>query len=320
MKRVLVVTYSQTGQLNAAVQSTIQPLLEADDVELHVEYIKPRKAYPFPWPFFEFFDAFPESVYMEPPEMAPFSLKGDEPFDLVILAYQVWFLSPAQPIVGFLKSDVGRALLAGRPVVTLIACRNMWLNAHRKMGTLLKEIGARHCDNIVLTDAGSSLATFITTPRWLLTGKREAFWGFPAAGVSQQDIKNCKRFGVVLQQALSQNLETEGESMLQGMGAVTVNTALIASEMAAHRSFLIWGKLLRAVGRPGQLRRRPVLLLYILFLVTLILTVVPISMLLKKLLQPLLADKLNQQKRLHEEPSGSDWSRMEEFCNGDLPK
>jgi len=313
VKRVLVVTYSQTGQLNAAVKSTIQPLLEADDIELHVEYISPKKAYPFPWSFFQFFDVFPESVYMEPTEMNPVALDGSESFDLVIVAYQVWFLSPAQPIVGFLKSDVGRALLKNRPVVTLIACRNMWLNAHRKMGVLLGEIGAKHCDNIVLTDAGSNLATFITTPRWLLTGRREAFWGLPAAGVAQEDIDNCQRFGRALSVALGQDLEKRGESLLHGLQAATVDTGLIASEMAGHRSFLVWGRLLRAVGRPGQLRRRPVLLLYVLFLITLIITVVPITLVLKKLLQPLLAGKLAQQKEQFERPSGSGRSRMEEF-------
>lgn len=313
MKRVLVVTYSQTGQLNAAVKSTVQPLLEDEGVELHIEYISPQKAYPFPWPFFQFFDVFPESVYMEPPEMKPFSLNGDESFDLVIIAYQVWFLSPAQPIIGFLKSDIGRALLKGRPVVTLIACRNMWLNAHRKMGGLLQEIGVKHIDNVVLTDAGSSLATFITTPRWLLTGRREAFWGFPAAGVAQADIEHCTRFGRALSSALAQNLERSGEPLLRGLEAVIVDSRLIASEMAGHRSFLVWGRLLRAVGKPGQLRRRPILLLYIIFLISLIITVVPITLLLKKLLQPLLADKLAQQKELFERPSGSDRFRMEEF-------
>ena len=57
-----------------------------------------------------------------------FSVRADEQFDLVILAYQVWYLAPSGPITAFLKSEAGRRLLHGRPVVTVIACRNMWLH------------------------------------------------------------------------------------------------------------------------------------------------------------------------------------------------
>lgn len=313
MKKVLVLYYSQTGQLSSAVKSLTRPLQDSDDITLHYECVAPREDYPFPWPFFRFFDAFPESVYMDPPEMAPFGLTGEEDFDLVILAYQIWFLSPSLPVVGFLKSEVGKKLLTGRPVVTLIACRNMWLNGHRKMKGLLEQIGAIHCDNIVLTDSGPSLTTFITTPRWLLTGKKNGFWGLPPAGVSRQDIEGCARFGRALKLALEQGLEKKGASMLQGLNAVSVNTGLIASEMAAHRSFLMWGKLIRVVGKSGQKRRIPVLFVYILFLITLILTVVPITMLLKILLHPLLARKLQEKKALFEQPSGSDNTRIEEF-------
>ncbi len=269
--------------------------------------------YPFPWPFLRFFDVFPESVYMDAPAMKPSKLMGGEPFDLVIIAYQVWFLSPSLPIVGFIRSEVGRRLLKGKPVVTLIVCRNMWLNAHRKMGQLLAEVGAHHCDNIVLTDKSPSLATFVTTPRWLLTGKKESWGPLPAAGVSQQDIDGCRRFGKALVQALRQDGEKHHRPMLRGLGAALVDSQLVVSEMAGHRSFLVWGRLLRAIGKQGQRRRKPFLLLYILFLVTLIITVVPITMLIKKIFQPLLAKKLAEQKDLFELPSGSETYRMKEF-------
>lgn len=313
MKKVLVVYFSQTGQLSAAVQALTRPLVEDRTVTLHFEPIEPLQAYPYPWPLLKFFDVFPESVYMEPPPMSPTSLTGDEDFDLVIIAYQVWFLSPALPIVGFLNSPQAKKLLANKPVVTLIACRNMWLNAHRKMSRLLGQLGTRHCDNVVLTDNAPSLATFITTPRWLLTGKRDSFLGLPQAGVSQQDIADCQRFGRALSLALQQDQEKCGISLLQGLSAVKVNTSLIASEMAGHRSFLVWGRLIRAAGKPGDVRRKPLLLLYILFLITLIISVVPVTMALKKLLAPLLKGKLEQQRMQFEQPSGSDNFRMKDF-------
>src|SRR5204863_9194288 len=138
--------------------------------------------YPFPWPLLRFFDAMPEAVLLDPPPLEPLAVRPDEHFDLVVLAYQVWFLSPSGPVTAFLKSESGKRLLRGRPVVTVIACRNMWLIAQETVKRLIHEAGGRLVDNVVFTDQGGTLATFITTPRWLLTGRRNAFWGLPAAG------------------------------------------------------------------------------------------------------------------------------------------
>src|SRR3990170_639844 len=198
MKRVLLVHFSQTGQLARAARALAAPLAQAADIELVEEVLRPRRPYPFPWSFWRFLDAMPESVLLEPPALEPLTVRADERFDLVILAYQVWFLAPAGPMTAFLKSEAGRALLRGRPVVTVIACRNMWLSAQETMKRLIAEAGGELRDNVAFTDRGSTLASFITTPRWLLTGRRDAFWGLPAAGVADEDIAKADRFGRVL--------------------------------------------------------------------------------------------------------------------------
>ncbi len=99
----------------------------------------------------------------------------EDDFDLIILAYTVWFLSPAIPISSFLKSSYAKKKFKDKPVITLIACRNMWIMAQEKVKVLLKELEATLIDNVVLIDKGSSLETFITTPRWMLTGKKDSF-------------------------------------------------------------------------------------------------------------------------------------------------
>lgn len=312
MKRVLVVYYSQTGQLGTVVESFMAPLAANPDIALHCVVLRPRTPYPFPWPFLRFFDAFPESVYLDAPPLEPLPLPEDESFDLVILAYQVWFLSPSLPVSAFLKSDAARRLLAGKPVVTLIACRNMWLMAQEKMKSLLAQIGARLVDNVVLTDRGG-LATFITTPRWLLTGRKNSFWGMPAAGVAGEDIAACARFGRALAVALARDEETSGRPMLTGLRAASVETRLIASERIGERSFLLWGRLLRAVGAPGSRTRVPVLMVYAAFLVCAIVTVVPLTLILKAALQPWMGHRLAKQQAYFELPSGSSAERMGEF-------
>lgn len=310
IKRVLLLRYSQSGQLTAVAERIVAPLREASTIELHVETLLPQPPYPFPWPFFRFLDAFPESALMQPPALAPLGLTGEENFDLVILPYQVWFLAPSAPVTAFLNHPVGRRLLKGKPVVTVIACRNMWLLAQEKMKALLNDCGARLIDNVVLIDPGPTLATFITTPRWVLTGKKDAFWGMPAAGLSPVQIGATRRFGLALRDALARDAETASAPLLAGLGAVQADPRLYISEKAGTRSFFVWGSLLRAAGAPGSPQRVPLLALYLVFLVVMIVTVVPLSLALQALLRPFLQAWLGRIKHQFEMPSGSATDRL----------
>ena len=308
---MLVLSYSQTGQLAEITRRIIEPLQEDPLASIHVETLQPELPYPFPWTFFRFLDAFPESAHMVPPKLKPFSLSGDEEFDLVILPYQVWFLAPSLPITAFLKHSLAKRLLAGKPVVTVIACRNMWIMAHEKMKSLLNDCGARLVDNVVLVDPSPTMASLFTTPLWMLSGKRNFLKGLPPAGVDADSIRRARRFGLALRDALHGNEEIGAAPMLTGLKAVDSNPHLLFSEKAATRSFFIWGKLLRAVGEPGQLRRYPFLTLYVIFLITLVLTVVPLSLLIQALLRPLMRRRFAVLKQQFDTPSGSGTERME---------
>ena len=284
MKRVLVVHFSQTGQLARVVRALVAPLSEAGDVQLVEEILRPRRPYPFPWPFWRFLDAMPESVLLEAPELEPLGVRPDEHFDLVVLAYQVWYLAPAGPATAFLKSDAGRALLRDRPVVTVIACRNLWLTAQETVQRLIRAAGGALRDNVVFTDRAGVLASFITTPRWLLTGKREGFFGLPPAGIADSDIATAGRFGRALLGALRAGRERGGAPLLAGLGAAPVDARLIFSERAGRRAFAVWARLIRLAGPAGAWTRLPLLALFCAYLVTMILVVVPPSLLAQRLL------------------------------------
>lgn len=309
-KRVLAVCYSQTGQLARIAAQILAPLQEDPSIEVHVEILRPKRAYPFPWPFFQFFDAFPEAAHMKAPELEPLSLAGEEDFDLVLLFYQVWFLAPSLPVTAFLQHPLAARLLKDKPVVTVIACRNMWLMAQEKMKSMLSGLGARLIDNVVLYDHGNVFATLITTPRWFLTGKQTGFLGLPPAGISPGEIFRSRRFGLALQEALASDGEKKDIPLLTGLEAAVANPRLYFSEKAATRSFYLWGKLLLAVGKPGQFRRRPILFLYVVFLITLIVTVIPISLLIQIMLRPLMHKRFETLKQQFEMPSGSSKERM----------
>ena len=247
---------------------------------------------------------------MVAPALQPLSLNGDEDFDLVILPYQVWFLAPSLPITAFLQHPVAKKLLAGKPVITVIACRNMWLLAQEKMKKLLGSCGARLLDNVVLIDPSSTLTSLITTPLWMLSGRRDFMPGLPPAGVDADSIKAASRFGFALRDALSNDLERSTAPLLGGLRAVNSDPHLLFSEKVATRSFYLWGKLLRAVGKPGQRRRRPFLMLYVTFLIALILTIVPLSLMTQSALRPFLRRRFAELKKKFDAPSGSDMHRM----------
>ena len=306
MKKILVIHYSQSGQLSEVARHFTQPLVDAENISVTFENVLPVQDYPFPWPFFRFFDTFPEAVYLDPPEMQPSTLQGDEDFDLIILAYQVWFLSPSLPITGFLKSPIAAKLFNDKPVVTLIACRDMWLMAQEETKKMIGGLGARLIGNVALVDKAGSIGSFLATPVWVLSGKKGPHLGgfIPRAGIADEEIQRCDRFGQRILEEFEKN-EPLPTGIFKGLNPVHVEEALIASEKTGRRAFLLWGKLFRTLGPSGSIQRKPIVLFYVVFLICMIITVVPLSFLVKKLTAPFTQKKVAQQKASYGEPFDS---------------
>ena len=302
MKKILVLYYSQSGQLKRVVDSFVSNLSD-DDIKVDLKKIIPKKQYPYPWPFYEFFDEFPESVHLDGCDVNELKDLEDN-YDLIILGYTIWFLSPSLPISGFLKTQQAKNLFKDKPVITLIACRDMWIMAQEKMKGLLKNIDAKLIDNVVLTDQGKSIYTFFTTPRWLLTGKKDSFGFFPPAGISEEDIKNAARFGNRIKQTIETLNNFQYNPLLKNMGAVNVNGKLIASEKIATKSFKIWGKLIKLSGKKYSVNRKIVITVYAVFLIILVLTLVPLNILIRKLLSPFQKNTIKKLEEYYELPSG----------------
>src|SRR3546814_3728805 len=109
MGRGLVVEFAPTVPVRRVAVSLCAPLTSAG-VEVDWCALQPRQPYPFPWPFFRFFDQFPETVHLDSPTLQPLGIGVARHYDLVVLAYTVWFLSPAPPLAAFLKSAEARQL------------------------------------------------------------------------------------------------------------------------------------------------------------------------------------------------------------------
>ena len=306
MKRILAVYYSQTGQLGEIMDSILAPLRASSECSVTVARLMPKQPYGFPWSFWGFFDTLPECVYDDPQPIERVPLADDAEFDLIILGYQVWFVSPSLPTTAFLQSDQAKRLLRGKPVITVIGCRNMWLMAQERVKRQLQTLGATLIDNVALAERTHGAKSVITTPWWLLSGNKGPYLGglLPRAGIWPSDIEDAARFGKKIAEEFPKQQAGHPRSMLQGTGAVIVHPGLIGSEQIAQRSFRIWGKLLRACGKPGSPLRRIVLALYVVFLVAMLLTVVPLVFVAKTLLSSLTRQHIAEQRRYFAAPSG----------------
>lgn len=257
MKNVLIVYYSQSGQLLEIAKNVASNIEKSDKVNLSYYQIKPKEDFEFPWKEEKFFDAFPESFLQIPTEL-DFSNDNllSKKYDLVILAYQVWYLTPSIPTNSFLKSEKGKKLLKNTPVITLIGCRNMWIMAQEKTKKLLQECEAKLVGNIVLADRHINHISVITITKWMFSGKKENYLGiFPKPGVSQKDIDESIKFGIpILESLLANNYEKLQQKLLK-LDAVIIKPFLIVTDKRANVLFKKWADLIIAKGKSGQTNR-----------------------------------------------------------------
>ena len=257
MKNVLVVYYTQSGQLLEIAKNVVSTLEISSEISVTYHQIKPVKKYDFPWEKETFFDVFPESFLqipckLEEPQPEVLSKK----YDLVILAYQIWYLTPSIPINSFLKSETAKQLLKDTPVVTVIGCRNMWIQAQEKMKVLLQEVQAKLVGNIVLVDRHINHISVITIEKWMFSGKKESYLGvFPKPGVSQKDIDEATKFGKPILKDLLQGDYKNLQYNLLKIGAVKVKPFLVLVDKRANVLYGKWANLIIKKGKPGEKKR-----------------------------------------------------------------
>lgn len=255
MKQVLVVYYSQTGQLKTILERIASTLTD-EDVNITYLALHPENPYPFPWKPDEFYGAFPETFKQIPVPMKPIpEAILNQKYDLVILGYTVWFLTPSVPVNSFLKSKEAQILLKNTPVVTVSATRNMWIMAQEKMKNLLVANRAKLVGNIALVDHNLNHISVITIVHWLMGGKKTKMFGiFPKPGVSDKDIEESARFGSLIKTALrSGDYDTLQDNLLE-KGAVKVKPSLIATDLRGNFVFTKWAAYL--IDKEGKNRKR----------------------------------------------------------------
>jgi hypothetical protein len=246
--KVLVLYYSQTGQLKEIADNCISPLLKDNSIDVDFVKIETEHQFPFPWTRLTFFNAFPESVYGTPFKLKPIDVDQSKDYDLIILAYTVWYLNPSIPISSLLQHEEAKRIFKGKKVITLLGSRNMWVLAQEKVKRHLIRLEADLIGNIVLIDRNKNLVSIITIIRWMFYGKKKPFWGFPRAGIIQEDIESSTRFGEVLLKRLKEKDLTDMQKELNDLGAVDINPSLVILEKRATKLFGMYAGFLSKKG------------------------------------------------------------------------
>ncbi len=256
MKEVLVIYYTQTGQLFDIIENILDPI-KGDDINIAYYKVEPDPEFEFPWKQKNFYDIFPETFLQIPSDFHPPKQEMlNKKYDLVILGYQVWFLTPSVPINSFLKSEYAKKLLKDTPVITVLGCRNMWLQAQEKVKRLLKTAGANLVGHIALVDRHVNHISVITISHWMFSGKKDRYLGFfPKPGVSDHDIAEAKRFGPPIRDALLSGDFSNLQKKLVGLKSVDINPYLVRTDERGNVIFSKWANHLIKKGGPGEPKR-----------------------------------------------------------------
>jgi len=293
-KKILVIYYSQTGQLKDIVKNIAQPFEEKKD-EYSVTYynIQLKKDFPFPWPSDVFFNTFPESYLQIPSEILPPPEDVlNQKFDLILFGYQVWYLTPSIPIISFLKSGYAENILKDTPVVTISGTRNMWMLSQEKLKVYLRDLKAQLVGNIALVDRHDNYTSVLTILRWLTTGQKEKSGILPAAGISDEEIAGSVKYGKIIEGHLRENNFKDLQPELVKNGAVEIRPFLVRVEKVGNKIFTVWSNLIIK-----KKEKRPLLIKFFkVYLMAAIWIISPIVLVPHILMTPILWFKRKKQR------------------------
>ena len=243
MKKILAVYYSQSGQLAQIIDNFCSALISEGHSVEKVE-VKLKNDFAFPWTTKRFFSVMPDCVQGVPHELKSFQLK-ESSYDLIVLGYQPWFLSPSIPFNSLMQDAAFKNVLKHTPVITITGVRNMWVNAFSTIKLMLKDSQANHVGTVALYDRHLNLVSIFTIFHWMLTGRKDRYLGFfPLPGVADTDIEQAKNFGKMVLPYLEKNDWNGLQNVFIQVKAVDPKFHLMFIEGKAGIMFKLWAKLI----------------------------------------------------------------------------
>lgn len=296
MKKILVIYFTQTGQAKSAIDATLKSFVQDSNYEIDYELISPKVPFSYPWGYQEFMDAFPENVFGIPMELQPLKINPDKNYDLIFIAYQPWFLSVCRPISSFLQTPEAKKLLDGKPVITIINCRNMWLGAQEKMKKYLKDLNANLVGNLVFPDHSSNLTSLVTVLAFELKGVKEKFMGFfPRYGINQKDLDAASGVGEEIKSCLEKNNYSSLQPKIVQANLNFLRANIMIMEGRGRAMFPIYANYIRKKGNSGNPARKTRVRIFGIVLPTAILLLSPIITIVARLTPIIVPGKMKRE-------------------------
>lgn len=171
-RRVLVFYYSLSGSLFRAISRALEAI--SSDLPVVFYPIEPEKPFKFPCSWQSFFRYFPEAVLQIPCRIkgVTIDLRAD---DIIILAFQPWFLHPSLPVSAFIRSNHFGRIVRNREVVLFTCSRNTWINALRIVRERVDLMQGMVIAEVAIADSAGEYSSALDFIRWFFTGRNNPF-------------------------------------------------------------------------------------------------------------------------------------------------
>ncbi len=290
--KILCIFYSQTGQLTKILENMLSSFKGHDLDVIELQAINP---YPFPWTAHSFFNEMPETVLEKPIALKKINFKHTS-YDLVIMGYQPWFLSPSPPVTSLLDDSNFKSLIKDTDIITVIGARNMWINAQKSIHTKLNNAGAKLIANIPLIDTNNNYVSAITILYWMLSGKKKRLLGiFPEPGIPANEMLKAATAGHIIHEGLQKkSFESLQQKIVKEL-QINIPSSILFIEKRAKRIFLIWAKLIHS---KKAKTRKALIVLFQYYLFFALFIVAPILLTVYKLIfYPFLFKRIKKEKQ-----------------------
>lgn len=170
MAQVLVISYSFTGQTGRIVEE-VSRSLEKGGHTVSRAPLRLVHSYPFPAPPSMLLQLLQQSLRGQWPvePLEPLDADLSLPYDLVIIGYQPWYMTPSVPVHSFLKSDAAR-VLRGKPVVGLVSCRAEFRRACGLFQKGVEAVGGQVVEQRVWVDQDARPTNLLSLVHMLKNG------------------------------------------------------------------------------------------------------------------------------------------------------
>lgn len=245
--------------------------------QVHKVELVPVTPFPFPWSVARFFGLHPETVLERPQPLQPLDIPPGD-WDLVVLAGQVWFLSPSMPLCAFLKGPQAE-VLRGRRVLVLLGVRNMWVRGFRRILSLVEAAGGIVTDRVVGVAAGPVFASYFSTLFWMLTGRKKTAT-LPQAGLGEETFARVAAHGEQVAARLGQ-----AGPLLAGVPSAPISLNHAFGEQIMGILFQAIAAVLGTLTRPGSAARAVSAWMLMSFIVGSVIVLLPPTILVRLLLR-----------------------------------